>query len=47
MSRTWRSSREQYWPTIYDRWGTRLLEQNVRVFLQAPWQGQQGDQGDH
>ena len=21
--------------TIYDRWGTRLLEQNVRVFLQA------------
>ena len=20
---------------IYDRWGTRLLEQNVRVFLQA------------
>ena len=28
--------------SIYDRWGTRLLEQNVRVFLQARGKGNKG-----
>lgn len=31
---------------IYDRWGARLLEQNVRVFLQARGKVNRGDQED-
>ena len=32
---------------IYDRWGTRLLEANVRIVPPGPRQDQQGHPDDH